>query len=266
MTHLLPLAACCLVVSCARLPDTSGRPQSQAIRENSATELGRAVRPITPADSRESAFHPLGKGDQAFAARMGLAAGAERSLDVQYYIWHADVTGKKLIGGLLAAADRGVRVRVLIDDLGTSAKDENLLALDSHPGIEVRLFNPIMTRSARLLGTVFDFGRVNRRMHNKAFIADNQVAIVGGRNIGDEYFDAHSEVNFADFDVAAVGPVVREVSRSFDEYWNSPSSIDITSLTKRRSTPEELAALRASLAGTGREGDAFATKLRRGGI
>ena len=263
---LLPLVADCLIVSCARLPDTSGRPASHVIRETSGTSLARAVKPYAGTHPSKSGFHPLGDGSDALAARLGLASMAERSLDLQYYIWHNDKSGRQLIAALLAAADRGVRVRVLIDDLGTSAKDENLLALDKHHGIEVRLFNPITTRTARLLGTVLHFGRVNRRMHNKAFIADNRAAIVGGRNIGDEYFDAHAEVNFADFDLVAVGPVVNEVSQSFDDYWNCSSSIRISDLTRRRATAAAEATVRATLAEAGHEHADFVAKLRGGDL
>lgn len=231
------------------------------------TELSRVSRSFRGSHARgESGFYTLQHGEEVFEARAALASMASRSLDLQYYIWHGDLTGRRLVAALLAAADRGVRVRVIIDDLGTSAKDEVLLALDSHPGIEVRLFNPVTMRSARLLGAVTNFGRVNRRMHNKAFIADNQVAIVGGRNIGDEYFDSASEVNFADFDLAAVGPVVQEVSKSFDDYWNSPSTIAITQLKRSHPRPEDLAGLRDSLASAGQGGDAFARKLRGGKI
>ena len=131
-------------------------------------------------------------------------------------------SGKVLLERLFRAADRGVRVRLLLDDLGTMPSDAVLLAIDSHPNIEVRMFNPVALRSPRLLGIVADFGRINKRMHNKSFTADGQVSIVGGRNIGDEYFGAHAEMNFADLDVAVIGPVVKEVSDEFDLYWNQP--------------------------------------------
>lgn len=264
MRLFLPILAGCLIASCARLPDTSGRVASHAIREVTGTSLARSVKAFTASHPSESGFHPLSDGGAALDARLGLAAMAERSLDLQYYIWQDDPSGHQMVAALLAAADRGVRVRVLIDDLGTSARDDDLLALDSHRGIEVRLFNPVTTRTARMLGTVFEFGRINRRMHNKAFIADNRVAIVGGRNIGDEYFDAHGRVNFADFDVAAVGPVVGEVSRSFDSYWNCPSSIGITELTRKRATPETASGVRAVLARAKESSPEFPGKLRSG--
>ncbi len=259
---LVILANACLLGACAGLPKTDGRPASHAVRETAATDLGRTVSRFVAAHPEASGFHPLAEGAEALAARLGLAGMARRSLDLQYYIWNNDGSGKQLVAALFAAADRGVRVRVLLDDFGSSAKDENLLALDSHPQIEVRLFNPITNRTARLFGTVFDFCRVNRRMHNKAFIADNQVAIVGGRNIGDEYFGAHREVNFSDFDVAAVGPVVRDVSQSFDGYWNCRSAIGIIALTRERATPEP----RADLGTLGAGESEFARELRRGNV
>jgi len=160
----------------------------------------------------------------AFAARALLARAAERSLDVQYYIWRRDLTGTLLFEALHAAAERGVRVRLLLDDNNTSGLDTTLAALDSHRNIEVRLFNPFVPRRPRGLGYLTDFGRLNRRMHNKSFTADNQVTIVGGRNVGDEYFGATDGVLFTDLDVLAVGPVVNEISESFDRYWASGSA------------------------------------------
>ena len=165
-------------------------------------------------------MHALADSRDAFAARLALADAAQRSLDVQYYIWHKDMTGSVLIERLLRAADRGVRVRLLLDDIGTMPSDDVLLTIDSHPNIEVRMFNPVALRSPRMLGMVADFGRINRRMHNKSFIADGQVAIVGGRNIGDEYYGTSAGANFADLDLAVIGPVVNEVADAFDLYWN----------------------------------------------
>ena len=161
---------------------------------------------------------------------MLLARAAERSLDVQYYIWHADTSGGLLAHELWQAAERGVRVRLLLDDNNTRGADEAIAALDAHPNIEVRLFNPYANRGFRLGELATDFARLNRRMHNKSFTADNQAAIVGGRNVGDEYFGADSPVEFADLDVLAVGAVVPEVSAAFDAYWNSESAYPAASL------------------------------------
>ncbi|MEE4237201.1 MAG: phospholipase D family protein [Anderseniella sp.] len=166
----------------------------------------------------------------AFAARVLLADAAERSLDVQYYIWHGDQTGYLLFEALWKAAERGVRVRLLLDDHNTAGLDATIATLDAHPDIEVRLYNPLVHREFRPLNYLTGFTRVNRRMHNKSFTADNQVTIVGGRNVGNEYFGAGEGVLFADLDVIAVGPVVREVSTAFDEYWNSPSAYPAASL------------------------------------
>ena len=143
---------------------------------------------------------------------------------MQYYIWHDDLTGTLLFEALHRAAERGVRVRLLLDDNNTAGLDGLLAALDAHPNIEVRLFNPFAIRSPRAIGYVTDFFRLNRRMHNKSFTADNQATIVGGRNIGDEYFGAGSGTLFADLDVLAIGPVVQTVSSDFDRYWASGSA------------------------------------------
>ena len=172
----------------------------------------------------------LAEGREVFATRMLLAEAAERSLDVQYYIWHNDLTGTLLLQALRQAADRGVRVRLLLDDNNTGGLDAALAAMDRHPNMEVRLFNPFLQRDWRWLGSLTDFGRLNRRMHNKSFTADNQATIVGGRNIGDEYFDAGQEVAFVDLDVLAVGAVVPQVSSDFDRYWASASAYPVTLL------------------------------------
>jgi putative cardiolipin synthase len=208
------------------------------------TPLGKMAHRSTAIHPGASGVHALSNGNDALAARLALAGMTGRTLDVQYYIWHNDSSGLLLVGEILRAADRGVRVRMLLDDIGTAADDDALRALDSHPNIEVRLFNPVPSRSARMLGVLLNYRTANRRMHNKAFIADNQVAIVGGRNIGDEYFGAHHETNFADLDVVTIGPVVEDVSRQFDAYWNSSSSIGIAALAHGSETPEQMTARR----------------------
>jgi len=162
---------------------------------------------------------------------MHVAAAAQRSLDVQYYIWHNDTTGSLLFKALLDAAGRGVKVRLLLDDNDTARLDSILAALDAHPNIEVRLFNPFMVRRPHWLGYLTDFARLNRRMHNKSFTADRRVTIVGGRNVGDEYFDAAAAgVVFADLDVMAVGPVANDVAEEFDRYWSNHSACPVAAL------------------------------------
>jgi putative cardiolipin synthase len=217
------------MTGCAPLPSLEGRTVSAAFVRTSDTRLGRAVEPVAAKHPGTSGVHPLLDARDAFAARVLLARAAERSLDIQYYIWQDDVSGRLLFRELHDAAARGIRVRLLLDDNGVSGLDPTLAGLDAHPNIEVRLFNPFARRGAlRWLGYVTDFPRLNRRMHNKSFTADNQATIVGGRNIGDEYFDAVEEgLAFVDLDVLAVGPVVRQVSKDFDRYWASGAAYPV---------------------------------------
>ncbi|MCZ4058732.1 phospholipase D family protein [Pantoea sp. LMR881] len=168
-----------------------------------------------------SGIYPLSDGLDAFAARYLLIEKAERSLDIQYYIWQNDMSGRLLFSALLDAAERGVKVRLLLDDNNTPGLDETLAQLDRHPNITVRLFNPFSFRTLRALGYLTDFARLNRRMHNKSFTVDGITTLVGGRNIGDEYFGTGNEPLFADLDVMAIGPVVDEVANDFERYWNS---------------------------------------------
>jgi putative cardiolipin synthase len=229
------------------LPQGGERQHSTAMTGTAGTSLAAIVRPRLAAHPGQSGLRPLSHGREALAARLALADAAQRSLDVQYFIWNKDMAGKVLLERLIRAADRGVRVRMLLDDLGTMPGDSELLSIDSHPNIEVRMFNPVALRSPRLLGMVMDFGRINKRMHNKSFTADGQASIVGGRNIGDEYFEAHADMNFADLDVVVIGPVVKEVSDQFDLYWNNKSAVPIADLARQKATPETLAAKRAGL-------------------
>ncbi|MRS13601.1 phospholipase D family protein [Enterobacteriaceae bacterium RIT691] len=168
-------------------------------------------------------IHTLEEGIEALAARYQLADWAESTLDVQYYIWQNDISGQLLFQSLWDAAERGVRVRLLLDDNNTSGLDETLLALDSHPNITVKLFNPFSFRLIRMLGYLSDFARLNRRMHNKSFTVDNVATIIGGRNVGDAYFGIGDEPLFTDLDVLAVGPVVAEVATDFERYWHCES-------------------------------------------
>lgn len=187
----------------------------------------------------ESGFHLLLGGRAALAARLALAQRATRTLDVQYYLFHNDTTGKLVAAELLAAAERGVRVRLLIDDIDTSDKELGLATLNAHPNIQIRLFNPFRARSTNLLVKAWqalnESVRLNRRMHNKVFIADNQLGITGGRNIGDEYFDANDDFTFVDLDVAAAGSIVDSLSQSFDQYWNSEVAVPVSALPVRTS-------------------------------
>ena len=189
-----------------------------------------------------SGFQLLPDGADALAVRLALARRAQRSLDVQYYQIAADDAGRQFLRELHDAARRGVRVRLLLDDLHAAELRPLLRAIDTPGRLEVRLFNPLPARhgtvAQRVLGSLHEFGRINRRMHNKLFIADNSLAVVGGRNIGDEYFMRASHANFIDMDVLAVGGVVRELSAHFDAFWNHrlayPSARGWTGPARRR--------------------------------
>lgn len=224
---MLCILALCLgfgIIAARTLPSLENRSKSTAFADTGDTRLGKAISPLVAAHPGKTGIYLLLDSHTAFSARVLLAGAAERSLDVQYYIWRNDMSGTMLFEALHAAADRGVRVRLLLDDNNTSGLDTTLAALDAHPNIEVRLFNPFVIRRPRWIGYVTDFFRLNRRMHNKSFTADNQAAIIGGRNVGDEYFGAAEGMLFADADVIAAGPVVHEVSKDFDRYWASESS------------------------------------------
>ncbi|HSD73950.1 MAG TPA: phospholipase D-like domain-containing protein [Steroidobacteraceae bacterium] len=213
-----------LFAGCASLPKLDARTASTALTDTADTPLGRYVQTANTADPDKSGIYALGNPEESFAARVLLVRQAQRSLDVQYYIWHADTTGYLLFEECWNAAERGVRVRLLLDDNNTSGLDDMIAALDSHANVEVRLFNPFANRGFRAWGYVTDFGRLNRRMHNKSLTADTQVTIVGGRNVGDEYFGAGEGMVFADLDVLAAGRIARDVADAFDLYWNSDSA------------------------------------------
>lgn len=225
-TWLWPVAALFLLLSGCALPPLADRPVSQSFPQSQTREtaLGQAIAPKTDAHPGESGVVLLADPYDAFAARALLTEAAESSLDVQYYIWRPDTTGTLMLYTLYRAAERGVRVRLLLDDNGIAGMDDILGALSRHPDIQIRLFNPFVVRNPKWLGYFTDFRRLNHRMHNKSFTADNQVTIIGGRNIADEYFGAAQGALFADLDVLAIGPAVDEVSRDFDRYWASSAS------------------------------------------
>ncbi len=209
--------------------------------------LQPAQSPIDQEVEQLQALHPqqsgvgfLSDGLDAYAARAVITQHAARSLDLQYYIWHDDLIGHLMAQELHQAAERGVRVRILLDDMNAHDKDALMMALDQHPNIEIRLYNPFRNRDGlwRLVEMVQRFLSVNHRMHNKAWIADGRVAIVGGRNIGEEYFSARRDVNFRDLDLLVAGPVVRQASTIFDEYWNSETAVPIAALASH--TPAQL--------------------------
>jgi len=231
-----------VLAGCATLPTEYPRHPSTAITDYPATSLDQLFEKDAAQHPGESGFAIIRHGRQAFTARVALTDLAEKSLDLQYYIWERDETGRILAERLVRAADRGVRVRVLLDDINTESDVPIAAALDAHPNIEVRIFNPFANRGARLFDFAIDFDRVNHRMHNKFLVADNAVAIVGGRNIGNHYFGVATDANFRDLDIAAAGPVVRDVSNVFDHFWNSDWAVPVSALVERPYTDSDLQA------------------------
>ena len=206
------------------LPDRSGVQAGVAMPPSPDTRLGAAILARMADHPGQSGVVPLVDGRDALSARILMARAAEASIDVQYYIWQADTTGWLLLDELRAAADRGVRVRLLLDDNGIPGLDNVPAALHAHPMIEVRLFNPFVLRQPRLLSYGFDFFRLNRRMHNKSMTIVGVSTILGGRNIGDIYFVYGEGAGYFDLDVLGVGPIAADVATDFDRYWNSASA------------------------------------------
>jgi phosphatidylserine/phosphatidylglycerophosphate/cardiolipin synthase-like enzyme len=229
------LICAALLGGCASLPEPTPRPPARAFSEVQSTPLGKLA--ATAAPSPEiSGFRLLVSGDDAFGSLAALADNAQRSLDLQYYLIHTDGSSRALMQRVRAAADRGVRVRLLLDDMNTSGQDAGLLQLTAHPNIEVRVFNPFPAgRGAifsRVLASINDVSRINQRMHNKMFVADNALAITGGRNLGDAYFVRNKSSNFLDIDFIVAGPAVRRLSQTFDAFWNNPLAYPIAAVAK----------------------------------
>jgi putative cardiolipin synthase len=224
-------------------PPATGAPSHALPLHPTQTQIDRELSSLLAAHPGKTGAIFLPDGVDAFAARAISARKAGRSLDLQYFIWHNDLTGRLLASEAHDAAQRGVRVRILLDDMNAYGLDPHLLALDAHPNIELRLYNPFVNREAP--GRAFEFLRralrINHRMHNKAWIADGRVAIVGGRNIGERYFSADAEVNFRDLDLLLLGPAAEQASTIFDTYWNSAAAIPIATLGAK--DPEALRTL-----------------------
>jgi putative cardiolipin synthase len=257
-----------LLTACASLDPRPELPEEFALAASSDTYLDKAVGNAERAHPGQSGFRLVDDGQEAFVLRWHSAGLAERSIDVQTYIWHADTTGLSLAARLLEAADRGVHVRLLLDDMDARAKNIGFASLQAHPNIEVRMFNPFASRKGivSFLGeAVTSFKRINRRMHNKSWLADNRVALAGGRNLGDEYFDASEESNFEDLDFVMVGPVVQDISASFDRFWNATVTYPIELLDPDSVNTENLENLRRGLSAAleDAKGSRYAEGLRK---
>ena len=196
----------------------------------------------------QSGFFLLSDNTDAFVARCALLSIAKKTLDIQYYIIHNDASGQYLAYLMMSAADRGVHVRILVDDINLSGRDSGLKMLSQHENIEIRIFNPLLNRKwFRNIELMFNLDRAGRRMHNKAFVTDNSTAIIGGRNIGDEYFDARHHLNFVDLDLLTIGPIVNDISHSFNDYWNSQWATPIEKLSKIKIVAKQLKSFKTKL-------------------
>lgn len=245
---LVIVVAFMLLSACAQLPKTNISSQTYAFKDTSQTKIGKRAKQLRAANPTEDLVYLVNEGTDAFYSRLSLLAQAEKSIDVQYFIWHDDLIGKILFHGMLQAADRGVRVRILLDDINVNSDIEaTLYALDQHKNIEVRLYNPFPTRGFRLADYITEPSRINRRMHNKSFTVDGEATIVGGRNIGNEYFSADEESNFMDIDVLSVGNIVNEVDKQFDVYWNSEIVYEVKAFDHNQATEQNLNDLRQTL-------------------
>jgi putative cardiolipin synthase len=216
-----------LLSACTSVPFDYPKTASTAILPDSDTRLGAIGANWQREHGSLSGILGLSDGVDALGARLGLMEAAQRSVDAQYFIVKNDRAGALFVGKMLLAADRGVRVRLLVDDIFSPGVDDPLSLLNVHSNVEVRLFNPLSRQSFKYWSYLVDFERANRRMHNKSFTADNTVTIVGGRNIGEEYFELDQDIKFDDLEVLAVGPVVGQVSEAFDKYWNSELAVPI---------------------------------------
>jgi putative cardiolipin synthase len=232
---------------CASLPTDYPRTETTALEDYQSTTIGQRWSIEEAEHPGESAFALLRYGRDAFSIRISMIDQAEKTLDLQVYIWQADETGRILAERLIHAADRGVRVRLLVDDMGLGGTDEGTASMDAHPNIEIRLFNPFATRSFSSLDFLIDLDRVNHRMHNKIMVTDNSFAVVGGRNIGNYYFSVNPDTNFRDLDIMAAGPVVRDISRVFDHFWQGDWAVPIAVLVDRPFSDVDLQEGRARL-------------------
>jgi len=237
-----------------RLPVSDfARTPSVAItqKDTQNTAIGRLLKQEIDAHGGESGFHLLPASQDAFLMRISLVQAAERSVDLQYFSVRNDTTGKLLLEAILHAADRGVRVRMLLDDWNLKDFESGVEALNTHPNIEIRVFNPFATENQSALSSMGNyftrFDQFARRMHNKALIADNQMAIMGGRNLGDEYFGAGSDFNFRDMDVLAAGPIVEKISGNFDKFWNSKEVYPLLALSIPKPDTNKVAQIRQEL-------------------
>ncbi|PRY26055.1 putative cardiolipin synthase [Aliiruegeria haliotis] len=230
ITGPLALTAFVAFGACTHVPFDAPKTVSRAVSADPAEHAQSPVAKAVASNPGRAAVVPLPDGNDAFGARLQLIDDAKRAIDLQYFLIKPDEAGALLTTRLLRAADRGVRVRFLFDDALTTAKDRELALLDQHPNIELRVFNPLSRYSPTAVNYLLDFGRVNRRMHNKSLTVDGAQAIVGGRNVANEYFQINTSSEFADFDLYLAGPQVAQIGEAFDLYWNDPMAVPLANL------------------------------------
>ncbi len=251
-TRVLPVLLLALLSACAPLRQAPDLEPAPYLEPASRGVFADWLADVPAAKDGESGFRLLATGTDAYTWRMHSARMARERLRIQYYIWKNDVAGKLLMGELLDAADRGVQVHLLLDDMDVRGDDRSLAALDQHPNVEVRIFNPFRSRGGMVrpwVEFVLSGSDLNHRMHNKIWVADGRLAIIGGRNVGDEYFDAGAVFNFADLDMAMVGPMALQADDAFVDYWNSAAAIPIGQIRRMERDPEKLRRHRAFLRG-----------------
>lgn len=236
-----------LLSACNPVPERYTRISSHALKNYHTTDIARSLEKEVKRHPGRSGFEVVRYGREAFTARIAMTDLTEKTLDLQYYLWDPDETGRLLALHTLKAADRGVKVRILLDDIGLQGRDSMIAAMDVHPNIEIRIFNPFSHRKLHFLDFMTDTQRVNHRMHNKTVIMDNAFTMLGGRNIGNHYFGVSKEVNFRDMDIAAVGPIVRDVSKMYDHFWNGRWSVPISAITQKTYTMKDLEKVRKKL-------------------
>ena len=223
-SKILLALSCSILLSlsaCTTLPKQQNiQPEYAYDIDTQQTDLAKIITPLKQQNPELTGYHVLYDPLEAIAARINLIERAEKTLDLQYYIWDNDKIGSLALYKIIEAADRGVKVRLLIDDNNAGKMEGVYLALDQHPNIEVKLFNPYRFRRLRPVDMVLDLKRINRRMHNKTFTADNQISLIGGRNMSNQYYNASDSYQFSDVDVMLVGQAVDDITHSFDEYWN----------------------------------------------
>jgi putative cardiolipin synthase len=236
-----------LMAGCATVSFDQPKPHTVAITDTAGTWFGQYAAYESARHGGLSVFYPLDQGMDALGVRLRLAENAQKGIDLQYFLMKNDTAGAVMANALLKAADRGVRVRFLLDDVFTTVPDDSFLLINQHPQIEIRLFNPISRRGVYALNFLGQFDQANRRMHNKSFTVDNAISVVGGRNIADEYFQLKGDAVFVDLDVLAIGPIAADISSSFDEYWNHSRALPIDQFITG-STTEDLETVRMNIA------------------